>query len=168
MTGVAPQQSYGHEVNGASPTQTHDMRVNLKAATHFGGSQSCITTTLAWLFGPVADPGVKNFTQQLDAWVLVWAGLDAIDKRATRRTWAIALGKVLWGSRFNRPKGPIEATIAALLHLGWKPSAPDQWEVDDETRVRLDGKVITRFQVTARAQEDAQKSLAKGIGAPVQ
>ena len=36
MTGVAPQQSYGHEVNGASPTQTQQMRVNLKSAMHFG------------------------------------------------------------------------------------------------------------------------------------
>ena len=28
MPGVATQQSYGHVVNGASATQTHEMRVN--------------------------------------------------------------------------------------------------------------------------------------------
>ena len=55
MPGVATQQAYGHVVNGASATQTHDMRVNLKGATHLGGTQACITTSLAWLFGPTAD-----------------------------------------------------------------------------------------------------------------
>ena len=45
--GVATKQAHGHVVTGASATQTHDMRVNLKGATHFGGTQACITTSVA-------------------------------------------------------------------------------------------------------------------------
>ena len=97
MPGVATQQSYGRVVNGASATQTHGMRVNLKGASHLGGTQACIATSLAWLFGPVADAGVRNHYEQLDSWVLTWQSLDATERRETRTTWAIAVGKVFKG-----------------------------------------------------------------------
>ena len=32
------------------------------------------------------------------------------------------------GKSTSCTKGPVEATIAALMHLGWRPSAPDVWE----------------------------------------
>ena len=66
MSGVAPQRAYGHRVNGASFAQTHAMRVNLKTATLSGGTGACLATSIAWLFGPAADPFVKNPTEQLD------------------------------------------------------------------------------------------------------
>ena len=95
MPGVATQQAYGHVVNGASAAQTHDMRVNLKGATQFGGTQACITSSLAWLFGPVADSAVKNVYEQLDMWFPTWRELDPIERKETKRAWAIAVGKVL-------------------------------------------------------------------------
>ena len=156
MPGVAPQQAYGHQVNGASASQTQGMRVNIKRATHFGGSQACLTTVIAWLFGPVADPGVRNYCEQLDMWVTTWAKMDPTDRRETRRTWALAVGEILLGKTSTCTKGPIEATIAALMHLGWMPSTPDVWVISSSTSVRLDGKVYTRFQILAKAQHDAQ------------
>ena len=51
----------------------------------------------------------------------------------------------------------MEATVAALMHLGWQPSASDLWIINESQWVRLDGKLFTRFQVTAKAQEDAQR-----------
>ena len=38
MTGVAPQQAYGHQVNGSTVAQTQAMRTNLKSATQLGGT----------------------------------------------------------------------------------------------------------------------------------
>ena len=161
MTGVAPQQAYGHQVNGASVAQTHAMRYNLKAATHFGGTGACITTALSWLFGPAADPAVKNPTEQLDIWVLTWCNLDVQDRRETRHTWAAAVGTLLKCKSMSRPRGPIEATINCLMLLGWKPAAPDFWVVADDEWVKLDGNVFTSVQVTARAIHDAQQLVWK-------
>ena len=159
IPGVSAQQSYGYVVNGASPSQTMEMRINIKGSTHLGGTGACLTSSIAWLFGPTADPGVKNFVEQLDAWVLSWAKLDATDRKETRRTWAIAVGEIVMGKSISHTKGPAEATIVALLQLGWKPSAPDRWEVDNNTAVKLNGEAYTRFQITARAQHDAQVKL---------
>ena len=51
----------------------------------------------------------------------------------------------------------MEATVAALLHLGRQPAAPDLWVVNESELVRLYGKLFTRVQVTEKAQEDAQR-----------
>ena len=47
MPGVSTQQSYGHQVNGASPSQVLGMRRNIKGATHLGGTGACLTTSIA-------------------------------------------------------------------------------------------------------------------------
>ena len=73
MPGVPTQQSYGYQVNGDSPSQVLGMRRNIKGATHLGGTGACLTTSIAWLFGPTADPGVKIVCEQLDMWVQTWA-----------------------------------------------------------------------------------------------
>jgi len=86
MSGVAPQQSYGHQANGLSWAQKVAMRFNLKTATQFGGTSACTATVLAWLFGPVADPLVKQSAEQLDMWFMTWAELDQQERRQTRRT----------------------------------------------------------------------------------
>mgnify|MGYP002805671733 CR=1 FL=1 len=89
--------------------------------------------------------------------VMSWAKLDVTGRKETCR--ALAVGEITTGKAVNRTKGPVEATIAALLHLGWKPAAPDHWVVSNSTLVKLDGKVYTRFQITARAQHDGQVKL---------
>ena len=121
MPGVAAQQSYGHVVNGASATQTHDMRVNLKGATQFGGTQACITTSLAWLFGPTADSAVKNVYEQLDMWFLTWRDLDASERKETKRAWAIAIGKVLKGGNLKKNKRPVRSNDRCGNALGLEP-----------------------------------------------
>ena len=151
MSGVAPQQSYGHQANGLSWSQKVAMRFNLKTATQFGGTSACTATVLAWLFGPVADPLVKQAAEQLDMWIMTWAELDPQERRETRRTWAIALGEIFAGQKLTRPRGPVEATIGTLMQLGWKPGAPDHWTFNAKESIRLDGKAHTRFIVTARA-----------------
>ena len=105
------------------------MGFKIKGATHLGGTRACTTTSIAWLFGPVVDPGVNILRGQLDIWVTSWAKMDATDRKETRRTWALAVGKILKGKSPKITKGPVEATIAALLHLGWQPSAPDHWVI---------------------------------------
>ena len=90
-------------------------------------------------------------------WVMAWAKLDPTDRRETRRTWALAVGEILLGKAPTCTRGPVEATIAALMHLGWRPAAPDFWVISDSVKLRLDGKVYTRFQNLAKAQHGAQR-----------
>ena len=35
--------------------------------------------------------------------------------------------------------------------------SPNQWAVDNETTIKLDGKPYTQFQITANALEDVQR-----------
>ena len=67
--------------------------------------------------------------------------------------------KFLQEGRLNRTKGPIEATVSALLSLHWKPTALDYWITtigQPAEWVNLNGEGFTRFQITARAIHDAQ------------
>jgi len=137
------------------------MRFNLKTATQFGGTSACTATVLAWLFGPVADPLVKQAAEQLDMWIMTWAELDPQERRETRRTWIIAPGEIFAGKKLTRPRGPVEATIDTLMQLGWKPGAPDHWTFNTSESVKLDRKAHTRFIVTARALHDAQGNVWK-------
>ena len=68
MSGVAPQQSYGHVVNGATANQTQDMRTNLKTATPYGGTGACTASVLSCFFGATADSFVKNSCERFYAW----------------------------------------------------------------------------------------------------
>ena len=143
------------------------MRSNIKAATHLGGTGACITTLLAWLFGPIADPLIKHPAEQLDMWVQTWNGLDARDRRETRHTWAAAVGKLLKGKSLNKSRGPIEGTIICLVLLGWKPAAPDYWVISQEQWVRLDANGYTRFQINACAFETGQTNAWSSVDTSV-
>ena len=125
MSGVAPLQSYGHVVNGATANQTQDMRTNLKTATPYGGTGACMASVLSWFFGPTADSFVKNPCEQLDAWYQAWEKIDAAERKATRTTWAMTVSNCLKGHSLAIPRGPLEATINTILNLGWRPDAPD-------------------------------------------
>ena len=171
ITGVAPQQAYGHQVNDATAAQTQAMRTNLKSATQFGGTYACTATCLTYLFGPSVDPYIKNTTEQLDMWFQTWEKIDAIERKATRVTWATIVGRLLKGETLSCPRGPLEATVRALISLHWQPSAPDRWVLATDLKgnatqwVDLSCGGSVRFQVTAKASNDAQILLWKKAAA---
>ena len=141
-TGISPQH-YGHQVLGASVAQTREMRGNLKGGTQYAGTNSCVTSTLAWLLGPTADPEIKIPTEQLDIWVQTWAAIDATERKETRKTWNKTLSNILQRGAIKATKGPVEATVMALMYLGWKPAAPYQWFLPQGEAVKLDGEAFT-------------------------
>ena len=115
MTGLSPQQFYGHQVNGATARQTHAMRTNLKTATPFGGTGACIASCLAYFFGPSADPLIKNPAEQLDMWYQTWADADVEERKATRTTWATTVRRMLKGDPLNHSRGLLEAKALTFL-----------------------------------------------------
>ena len=119
-----------------------------------------MTTSIAWLFGPTADPGVKAVCEQLDMWVMTWAKLDSIDRKECRRTWALAIGELLMNKKGPNTKGPIEATIAALIYLGWQPSALDFWIISLEPIASILELTVDLLHGT---RADSIRQLLKGL-----
>ena len=93
----------------------------------------------------------------MDIWVQTWAAIDETEKKETRKSWNKTLSSIPQGGAIKATKGPVEATVMALMGLGWKPAAPDQWLLPQGDNIKLDGEAFTRFQITARAHEDAQR-----------
>lgn len=124
--GTGAMQSYRHQVSGALAVEVLAMRRNMKRATHLAGP-ACLTTALAWLFGPYADPGFKCSVEQIDIWIQLWITLDPRVKRKTRHTWRLAQSNLLQHGVIAKHEGPVEGTVQVLSTLGWKPSWPDYW-----------------------------------------
>ena len=93
--------------------------------------------------------------------------MDVAEGKATRITWATTVGRLLKGETLSCPRGPIEATIKALSLLQWQPSAPDRWTITTDQKgnatqwIYLNCGGCVRFEVTARATNDAQVLLWK-------
>ena len=154
MAAVQPTLSYGHVAMGASKPQQIEMRKNLKNSTRFGGTASCVTSTIAFTFGFNADPFIRCPIEQLDLWQQVWLAATGADKQDARFTWHrkivdhISLGSV------GPAAGPVAATVSALSDIGWKSVSPDHWLVDNLTTIKLDAQPFTSLQILTRATRD--------------
>ena len=159
-TGTHPQQSYGHVVQGASRSQTYKMRRNMKLGTNMGGTNSCITSTLAWFYGPRGDPAISLKLDQIAAWIDKWVSYDDRTKARTRNIWKRALPRLGLNqeSMWSHAKGPISGTICAVLEIGWKPLAPDRWLAGDLMAI-IDGAGFCKAHILGQAQKDISKHL---------
>ena len=120
------------------------MRKDMKKASHLGGTASCLTSTLAWLFGQFKDPAVALKVEQLSHWFDIWQYSSQGERKRIRDEWRRRLVSIF---DIENPTpihmvresstGPISATIGILLEIGWKPSAPDQWTAPNGDRVNL-------------------------------
>jgi hypothetical protein len=141
-TGAIPGAAYGASC-GIAPTSIHKLRLLAARATVGAGTACCLTTALAFDGRPFADPGVRLRCEAVLTWIRTLrklptarsANLDAVWQR-TLHTFAGLEGKSPW----KAVKGPLGATIAALLEAGWSPEEPlcwkdelgDTWDMYDE------------------------------------
>jgi len=132
---------------------------NLKNSTPFAGTASCTTSTIAFTYGLAADPLFTCPLEQLDIWSQVWLAATGADKQDARFTWHRAVLEHLKEGKVGISLGPASATISALVDLGWKPTKPDHWKVDDATSIQLDNQPFTRLQILTRARRDMQCKL---------
>ena len=100
MAGVSPMQSYGHVANVASQHEPHEMRKNLKRASQFGGTHSCLTSTLQWLFESNKDPYIALKVEQVVTWCKNWEEADLRKRKRVRRQWYRELAQIY------KPKKP--------------------------------------------------------------
>ena len=128
-TGVWSQVSFGAEVHGIPATQLHRMR-SLAAMSTGVPRSSCVTSAIAIGHGEMWDPAVRMRLQQVKAWLRLWCATSRGERPRIRRAWACTyrrLAQTPTRRRWRSVVGPMGATIATLLDIGWIPAAPDHW-----------------------------------------
>ena len=63
------------------------MRRNLKAATNLGQTHSCLTTTLAWIYGPSGDPAISVRLDQISEWIDLWSTFSYQKRLRVKKAW---------------------------------------------------------------------------------
>ena len=160
-SGTHKQQSYGHTAQGASKSQTQDMRRNLKRCTPQGDTQACLTSTLAWHFGAQQDPDISLKVEQVAQWIDDWQACDDHKRARLGIMWKRMLPKIglnqdgMW----NKAKGPVTATMCTLYAAGWKPLTPTRWLAKSGSIAIADGAAYANAHILAQLQEDIAANL---------
>ena len=128
-TGAVPAAAYGAS-GGFAPKHLHRLRVLAAKAVVGTGTSCCLTTALALSGKPMADPGIR-LREAIVLWTKLARKLPEPKRASLSRAWGRAVaafrkldGKSLW----KLVKGPMTATIATLLDIGWDPCNPTLWK----------------------------------------
>ena len=145
MTAIKPAQLYGHTAVGMSPSSINRCKANITEATGMAGASACSTSLLSWAFRKSSsksahpDPRVAIPMEQISAWVGMWDRAAASTRNLIGRMWVKAYRiQAKAKNRWLMVRGPISATIASLIDLGFKPVSPTRW-------VTPDGISLTNF-----------------------
>ena len=130
-TGVNPQQHYGVQAHGATPSNITAMRRNMTDVAGGTPNGCCTRAWVAAAYPNSNDPEVYCATQQIAAWHDLWAGLDGPTAKRVIRVWNTTLQAVATTpqrNRWRKVKGPLGATMVTASGLGWAPLSPCRWE----------------------------------------
>ena len=119
------------------------------------GFRPCPTTVIGWKTTEEMHPVKRALVQQIRDWLEQWWQAEEEEKvgitSAWRQTWDI-MAKVNCNTRWKRVKGPLSATIAVLMEIGWKPAQPNLWVSRQGT------------QVASRMERGDQATIMAAIG----
>ena len=131
-TNLMPAGEYGVCFSGVAAGSLRRSRT--AAATRaacISGSSWCPTTAIAVAFGHGHDPEITVHVHVIREWLGLWRNVPSVRERF-RRAWYKAIPRLLSPKfRWRNAFGPISATIAILLDLGWSLSAPDRRKAGD-------------------------------------
>lgn len=141
VTGVATAQRYGHTAIGMSKTNVEACKRNVAQATGCMTAGACATTVLNWCFrhskatNQNADPRISMPIEQIEAWMRIWRTTRNKEKPSIFKLWKM-VHKTLKNvkGRWHHVNGPMPATIATMIDLGWDPIHPFKWLTPDRTR----------------------------------
>ena len=127
-TGPALAHHYGHTVYGMPPTDLSRCRENIAKTTDDKHHGTCSTTTLAWHVydsKSVCDPAIRLSTKQIKTWLRLYRSLDDSNRRTITKRWCSTYARMSRHRyKWALVRGPIAATIATILDMGWKPLSP--------------------------------------------
>ncbi len=130
----------------------------MKGATTLGGTQSCLTTTLEWIFGIGKDPFVTIGADQLGQWIDLWFACKEDRRARIRLLWSRKVHKLfLHPNKWILAKGPASATICTLLDAGWSPVKPDAWLAPNGKWAVLSSAAFAKVQIIGQFKDDLRK-----------
>ena len=132
-TNLWPTSSHGHQVQGMAPSKCDRLRAILAGACAVAGVDPCSRTVLSVCLGWQKDSYVAAVRDQVQTWIHIWLNNASLQQRMKAQWAHILLDLKDPSTRWKRVKGPMAATIATALDLGWIPAKPDHWY--DRTRM---------------------------------
>lgn len=129
VTKIQPVQSYGGTANGIFPTLNRKHRTNVAVATGDTSHGACTTTLFRWHFPRskhCSDPYVSYPISQLKTWISLYhPAVQRYGEKTVYETWNkpyayLSRSKNKW----SKVRGPMGATIAVLIDLGFKLPHP--------------------------------------------
>lgn len=126
-TGAIPQQQWGKESIGVSPSTARRLRSDLASGIHVAGAHNCSYTTFAVCIGIKFDPWVSGCRGQVAWFLQFWLEADLDLRIQVTNAWTRLKSQLSHDNRWIRVQGLAAATVAVLYAINWKPHAPTLW-----------------------------------------
>ena len=132
-------------------------------------SGGCATTIMAWAYKRQhhkhcrsADPRIVMPMGQVRTWMRLWKDSGDDLKKDIKEVWKTALRKMAdQNTRWMRVRGPLAATIATLMDIGWTPALPNKWLTSDKSMIAtfdaIDG--VTQYHVCHSIESDIHNKM---------
>ncbi len=124
-----PQATWGHQALGMAPTAIQQLKRRVGVDSHMWHSGGCMTTCLAMEIGQHADPEMAIPTQLFHSYLEL---IPVLKKQgmALEQIWRAKFYKLRGKYRWQSVTSMIDAIIATLFDLGWRPHWPWKWISD--------------------------------------
>ena len=151
---------------GMAPSRVQHLRRGAAACSGIHATGRCATTAIAVTYEPHNDPACQVAAGQLKSWMDLWPTMDSPMQIRIARAWTATLAELSQArSIWPNVKGPMGATIATAIGLGWNPVGPSRWVTSQGQTVNLDaaasaGTILSqaRGDVLAKVWLDASRS----------
>jgi hypothetical protein len=130
MTGVIPQATWGHQALGMAPTAIRQLKTRVGVDSHMWYSGGCMTSCLALEIGHRADPEYAIPMQLFQSYLSLMPELQR-HSMALEKIWRQKYHKLKGLHRWQVVTSTMDAIIATLFDMGWKPHWPWKW-IDDQ------------------------------------
>ena len=157
-SGAAPMAEYGAATNGLSPGYLDKLDSMAARAAGANGFNPCPISLSVLHLGFV--PSARAIGKQASAWIRNWNKAS----QETRSSWGAGwqqtrdlLTRLPTEERWRRVTGPIGATIATLLHIGWAPIQASHWLARDRASQAIIGRGSWEdAQIVKAIEEEAE------------
>ncbi len=164
LTGVRPQQQYGIGVMGAAPSQRSMARRAAAVCLGNAGWRPCLASLLKLKGSDRHDPEVELMVQQIALWLDLWWRASSQERHDITEAWRIkrdVLGARPAVGRWRIVAGPMSATIATLLELGWYPIQPNHWLTPDKTQAAIRVTIHCQASILEAIRRSAERRVWK-------
>jgi len=114
-----------------SPSAIKAAQANVAKATGLSGAGTPNHIAIQWALGSDSDPAITRPIAQLREWRRLWLEADSDQRKEINKVWMKNHIILKDKDRWREVVGPLSATMATLLDLGWFPVHPSRWMSQD-------------------------------------